>query len=115
MPDPAGRTGRPGNQTTYRGVNIRMPHQLKVGGSKPAPSAKVVIGSGLPPRAPDPAGRSHRPGNEGARRPINIRTAKPEKLRISSSKSAPILGGGVPGRQAGKFAMRPQNTGKKHR
>ncbi len=52
MPDPAGRSGRPGNQTTYRSLNIRTPRpeKLRLGAVKPAPSPKEVLGGGVPPR-----------------------------------------------------------------
>lgn len=64
-PDPAGRSGRPGNQTTYKPVNIRTPHpeKLRLGTSKPAPSPREVLGSGVPSRQ---AGKfTQRPKNTG--------------------------------------------------
>jgi len=51
MPEKTGRTGRPGNQTSYRPIKIRTPHPEKLmGGMKAAPSAKEVIGGTFPGR-----------------------------------------------------------------
>lgn len=101
MPHTVGRTGKPGNSTAYRPINIRTAHPEKLALQE---GPKPVLGAWTPEGGERVEGRSDRPGNDESYQPIHIRTPEPDKLSpqggpaVVASPGVKVATAGVPSR-----------------
>ena len=105
MPEKEGRTGRPGNSTTYHPIQIAVSNvdKLQPGASRPRGSAARTGNAGND--GVGSTGRADKPGNDASSRSIEIATSNPGMLQPANvKKSSPAsAGGAVPSWTKGKF------------
>ena len=120
MPHNISRTGKPGNSSTYRPINIKTAHPEKLAlqeGPKPVPSPETFERAEPGEAAHDNMGRSGRPGNTKSYQPIHIRTPEPDMLSPTGGPAVVASPAGVPptkdvpSRRSGKTTGTKKYTG----